>query len=1382
MPPQPADPDPQVQRLEAAIAAQEDLRPTLGDAVVDAAVAALRGSLAALRAASGPESTAPAGPEPPPAGPYTVLFADLAGFTAISEALDPDDVREFLNDLMLELSDAVEQHDGLVVKFLGDAVVAAFHGVPGGGGAEDVARGLRAALLIEARGRELDAEWRGRLGRPVELHMGLEAGGLRGGTESLHDEAIAAATRLHHRAAAGQVLVGPEAFACTRDAFRYAPAPGGAGGDAFLLLGEVGGRPADSGSSRAAGQPGGAPPPPPGEAELRRATVVFADLAEPGRVRASLSSHDLAAFQQDLTHALTEAATRYGGSVERLFGNAVMALFGAPVAHEDDPERALRCAALMRELAANLDRRWGSRVGNEIALQIGINTGTVVAGGILLGSGRTYAVTGDTLNTAARLRSAAGPGEILLGADTRRFVAHTADLEPIPPLVLKGKARPVQAYRLRALRATGGSTRGLQQRGIASELVGRGPEIAALREALARLRQGRGGVLVVTGEPGLGKSRLLAEARSLPEAAEVLWLEGRTLSYSTDLSYWPFLQVLRQAAGIREGDPESAAWAGLEERLRSLFGADIDEPLVYLATMLGLEITGELAERVRYLDAEAVRRQVFRTARRFFEALARERPLVLLIEDLHWVDASSAALVEHLLPLTAEAPLLLCWASRPEAAVARRLAEAARADPERHFAEIALQPLPRDAGDELLRGLLGDALPPALRRAILDKADGNPFFVEEVIRGMIDAGAVVHERGVWRASPEAEAMTIPDTVQGVIMARIDRLDDDLKRTLRLASVVGRSFFMRVLKSIAEAEHAIEEGVSELAELELLRRKGAAPELEYMFRHVLVQETAYESIVKRRRRELHRRVCAAIEGLFADRLDEFHGLLAYHAARGEDWDRAQRYLLRAGDQAARLAADQEALAHYQQAVEVCERALGDRWDPRERAALDRRIGEALYRRGEFTEATQFLTAALGRLGRAYPRSRAGVRRGIARHLARQFGRRQTPWLLRRGSEADTTARECGEIYLLLAWIDYTLDQERLVLDALASLNEAEQAGDPVGTSRGMMAVGLLFGATGLHGLAGRYHAEGVRLGRQHRQPVALGQAYLGLGIHRYDTGDWDGCRSAMEQSRTTYLEAGDLRGWGAASAWIFWMDVYRGDFAAALETAEQMARYGQETADGQLARFGLHYRGAALSRSGDLAAAVANLERAVALYRGVPEVIGMAHAAGDLGLCHARLGDLPRALEVLEEANRELDERRLNAGGCVPPRAALAEALTLAAEAAAGEDRRRLLDRARRAAAACLQLGRLHHESLIFGHRTAATCAWLQGRPKAARAGWRRALALAERLGARYEAARLHQLIGRLTGEDLALARAEELFAEIGAGWELERTRALRSGG
>ena len=313
--------------------------------------------------------------------------------------------------------------------------------------------------------------------------------------------------------------------------------------------------------------------------------------------------------------------------------------------------------------------------------------------------------------------------------------------------------------------------------------------------------------------------------------------------------------------------------------------------------------------------------QLYRASRLYFTRLAQERPLVVVFEDVHWLDASSAALLEHLLPLDrrAAAPGVLRGAARARHGAHPPAAAGAHATYAERATEIALQPLSPAQSETLVRNLVDlDDLPPGLRDLILAKAEGNPFFVEEIVRSLIDLGGLVRDRSTdnYRVTERATAISLPDTLVGVIMARVDRLDEDLKQVLRLASVIGRSFFYRLLAAISEAERELDESLAGLQARELVLERARDPELEYVFKHALVQEATYESILKQRRRELHGKVAASIEVLFADRLEDFSGLLAYHYTQAEDWEKAQEYLFKAGDQAGSIAADAEALEHYE----------------------------------------------------------------------------------------------------------------------------------------------------------------------------------------------------------------------------------------------------------------------------------------------------------------------------------------------------------------------------------------------------------------------------------------------------------------------------------
>ncbi len=419
---------------------------------------------------------------------------------------------------------------------------------------------------------------------------------------------------------------------------------------------------------------------------------------------------------------------------------------------------------------------------------------------------------GDAVNVAARLAETAAPGEILVGPDTQRRTGQLFACEEAGPVQIRGRAEALTVYRVLSMRAAAGLESMPADRWVGSPLVGREREKEAFVAALDRTLQGEGGILAIVADAGLGKSRLTAEVRRLA-GPDLTWLEGRALSYGRQLSYWPFLELLQAAAGIDSDDDEAERSEKLERLVTRLFAEDAPEILPYLATFLSLPVPEALQDKVRYLDGEAMGRQVFRTMRLFVDRLARARPLVLVFEDIHWLDLSSVELLEHLLPLTRELPILFCLVGRPEPdSPTLRLQSLAAHDYAERYAEIPLNPLMPTQTHELVGNLVGhQAIPAGLRESIDRKAEGNPFFVEEVIRALIDLGGLVaDEGGGWRLTDRARELRIPDTLQGVIMARIDRLDDELKAVLRLAAVVGRSFFYRVLAALTEAEERLDQ--------------------------------------------------------------------------------------------------------------------------------------------------------------------------------------------------------------------------------------------------------------------------------------------------------------------------------------------------------------------------------------------------------------------------------------------------------------------------------------------------------------------------------------------------------------------------------------------
>ena len=539
------------------------------------------------------------------------------------------------------------------------------------------------------------------------------------------------------------------------------------------------------------------------QGERKRVTVLFCDIASSTRLAERIGADAMHALLNRFFELAMAEIHRYEGTINQFLGDGFMALFGAPIAHEDHARRAVLAAfGVRRALAADPHMA-------ELRTRMGLNTGPVVVGAIGDNLRMDYTAIGDTTNLAARLQQIAGPGDIYLSEATYRLVDRYVDCARLGGRALKGKAAAVVVYELGAERKHP-APETENSRSIASPLVGRDQELAELTDCLARLGAGEGGIVGVVGEPGLGKSRLMSEVSRVAAARSLLWLEGRALSFGQTLSYWPFLEIIRRWAGIGEGDGDAAALAKLEASTRALLAADAGEVVPYLATLLSLPVEPEYERSVKYLDGQAMGRQIFRSIRRLVDRLASMQPLVLVFEDLHWADQSSTELIEHLLPLVNTARLLLCGVGRPERdSPARRLRELARAEYAGRYREIVLTALPPDSSAALVENIVADdQMPPQLKALILEKSDGNPFFIEEVLRSMIATRTLTWDpaAATWRVTREVDRISIPDTLHGVIMARVDRLDDDVKDVLKVASVIGRSFLYRVLRAVS-AERA-----------------------------------------------------------------------------------------------------------------------------------------------------------------------------------------------------------------------------------------------------------------------------------------------------------------------------------------------------------------------------------------------------------------------------------------------------------------------------------------------------------------------------------------------------------------------------------------------
>jgi class 3 adenylate cyclase/predicted ATPase len=548
--------------------------------------------------------------------------------------------------------------------------------------------------------------------------------------------------------------------------------------------------------------------------ERKPVTAVFADVVGSTTLAEQMDPEDWTAMMNEVFDQMSKAVFRYEGTIAQLQGDAMLAFFGAPIAHEDDPERAVMAALDMVEATDEFARQLKQTQGLDLRIRAGINTGPVVVGNVGSDLRYEYTALGDAMNTAARMQAAATPGTVLVTENTYRLSREAFDFEDLGGIEVKGKTEPVHAFRVIARREAPGSKRGLASVGLESPMVGRDGPLDALANLLPIVRAGRGRVAFLLGEPGIGKSRLLAELRRRLEAGNgsdrpgPQWVEARCVSYGRNLPYHLLIDLVRSILGISLSDTEAEARAKIERQLTALIGDEAPDAIVYLAHLLSLPLRPDEADRAK-TDPAVLQGRYTASLLRVLRGLTADRPVVLVCEDLHWADPASVEVARQILPLATHLPILFIGAMRAEMdSPGWGLVTQAREAFGEALTEIRLEPLTEDQSRELVAHLLAiESLPDSVRRLILARAEGNPFFVEEVVRMLIEGGVIVLEDTRWVATKEIASIEIPDTLHGLLLARIDQLPEPAKRSLRIAAVIGRQFPVRVLARVLGGEDA-----------------------------------------------------------------------------------------------------------------------------------------------------------------------------------------------------------------------------------------------------------------------------------------------------------------------------------------------------------------------------------------------------------------------------------------------------------------------------------------------------------------------------------------------------------------------------------------------
>lgn len=643
------------------------------------------------------------------------------------------------------------------------------------------------------------------------------------------------------------------------------------------------------------------------EAERKQVTVLFADVKSSMELIFGRDPEEARQLFDPIVQRMTEAVHRYEGTVNQVMGDGIMALFGAPIAHEDHPVRAGYAALRMQETLAAYADQLQRQQGVSPQIRVGLNVGEVVVGGVGNDIAVDYTAVGETTHLASRMEQLATPGTILATEAFTRLTEGYLRFTSLGLVPIQGVPEPLPVFELinaepRRTRLQVAATRGL------TRFVGRQAELETLRETLQRVGTGHGQIVGVIGEPGVGKSRLFYEFIATHLTADWLIIETGSMLHGPVEPYLPLRELLRAFFQIDDRDDERQTREKVEKRLT--LDMALWDTLPALLALLGVTVEDP---EWQALDPDQRRLQTIEGVKRLLIQQSQMRPLLVIFENLHWVDAGTQAFLDSLMESLSTTPMLLLVNYRPEyqhgwGSIA-------------YYTQLRLDPLPTETVEELLQALLGTSadLQP-LKSLLIERTEGNPFFLEESIRTLMEMQVLVGERGAYHLSQAVSIIQVPAQVQAILAARIDRLPPEEKRLLQSAAVIGKDVSFTLLQAIAEVpEENFHRALAHLQRAEFLYQTNLFPELEYTFKHALTHEVAYASLLQGRRRVLHARIVDIIETLYANRLTTQVDRLAHHAFRGEVWDKALEYFRQAGNQAVSRSAFQEAVAYFEQAL-------------------------------------------------------------------------------------------------------------------------------------------------------------------------------------------------------------------------------------------------------------------------------------------------------------------------------------------------------------------------------------------------------------------------------------------------------------------------------
>ncbi|MDX1701074.1 MAG: AAA family ATPase, partial [Melioribacteraceae bacterium] len=646
---------------------------------------------------------------------------------------------------------------------------------------------------------------------------------------------------------------------------------------------------------------------------------------------------------------------KYAGRIDKNDNGKIRVFFGAPVASENSQKEAVNAAI---EIRNNIDEI-NSNQTIPIELKIGIDSGTVIAGTIGTEGNKNYTVFGKPVNNVTQYLNKCNVSQILVGSQTYKLTKNEFKYNESPSLLFANSNEELKIYDLLSEREIVSRPRLAMERQIYSKMVGRDNELETIRSRIIKLIDGQGIIINLIGEAGIGKSRLKVEFRNLEEIKNVTLLEGRSLSIGKSLSFHPLTDIMKNWAGIAEDDKLSESHRKLENLIFDIYPQNAEEVFPFVATMMGIKLSGKFAERITGIKGDALERLIQKNFRDFFGYASRQNPIIFVMEDLHWADATSIEFLNSLYRLAQDNPIMFVNIFRPNYENSRMILDSINNRYNSLYSNIYLDALDDKYGNSLINNLISiENIDTRIIDLIYTRSGGNPFFIEEIIRSLIDEGAIVKRGNNFTTTDKIHTISIPETINEVIMCRVDRLDPTLKSILKKASIIGRNFFDKILTEVADDADNIQKRLEQLENIQLLRKHIRMEETEYLFKHAITHETVYNSILISDRKKLHIKAAEAYEKVFSKNLTKFYGILSDHYMRGEDLDRAELYLIKAGHEALKSSASNEAIDFYKNALDLYLNQYQGKTNLDKKVDLEYNIAMALQYKGRYIDSFEY----------------------------------------------------------------------------------------------------------------------------------------------------------------------------------------------------------------------------------------------------------------------------------------------------------------------------------------------------------------------------------------------------------------------------------------